>query len=164
MSATRAPDTPLADRGAASLLGLLLVLLILGAMSGLAVGALNGSTVTPITLPSSGPTTTTHPAAGTTTTTVARSTPDAAILAACETDVSTVEDAVQAYQAEDGSLPPAGIAWSRGLLQSWPNGARNFTIRWIGGVIVVTPATGTPARGDAGSPGDPGPATGCFAT
>lgn len=146
----------------AGLLGLLMVLLILGGIAGVAVASVSGSATVPsLTIP-----TTSLAVRGSTTTTTSPSGSGGpggpareALVAACVANVDTLDAAIQAYEAVHGGLPPAGRAWSHGLLQSWPS-SDEYALAWTGASVVVTPARGTPSSGSAGSASL---RTGCYA-
>lgn len=164
----RVQSSDAAERGS-SLLGLLIVVLILGATAAIALWGLGNAsnpTVTgiPSTLPGGGAI-----VAPSSTTTVAQSAGNdasAAATAACLTDYATVSAAVQDYEELNGSPPPSGTAWALAatnggpLLQAWPLGDHHYTIVWNGTTLSVVPAKGVAAHGSSGQSSPP---TGCYA-
>jgi hypothetical protein len=150
------------DQGASSLLGLLTVVLLLGGLAAIALTQ----------LPSTGvgsATTTTHGTGGVTVTTGTESTTTPtsdALIAECVTDYTTVASALTDYETLKGAAPPAGTAWATSkatpgpFVQSWPQGAGRFSIRWTGTSLVVAPVRGAPS---VGSSGTAAPQTGCNA-
>lgn len=153
-----------------------MMLVVLGAMAGIAVAAVNGPaslssiptlptlatvrTTTTTTAPrsTSTSTTTTEPR---TTTTSSPTIVDQALIQECVGDVTSVDSALSAYEATHGSPPPAGTAWAKGILQSWPDGGLTFTLRWTGTEVVVAPVHGRASSGGAGTQSPT--RTGCYA-
>ncbi|MGD0742485.1 MAG: prepilin-type N-terminal cleavage/methylation domain-containing protein [Acidimicrobiales bacterium] len=72
-------------------------------------------------------------------------------VAACDSDARSVEIAVQAYYTESGSWPSATSQLTGGsyaALRSWPNNPSYYVVSLgTGGVVNVTPASGTPGAG-----------------
>jgi hypothetical protein len=139
------------------------VLVILGVTAGIVVSALPSTTS--VTLPTEKATSTTTKTSGPTTTTTTRTIISAAAVAECTADVKTIQLAEQAYAAEHGAPPPAGSAWATAsagggpFLHSWPSAPGQFTVRWTGAALVVTPVHGRAATGT----GTAAPPTGCYA-
>jgi hypothetical protein len=154
-----------------NLIGLLVVIAILGVSAALAFSAFGGGTtgLTSGTLPGLTATTVpgsttgaTTPNAGTTTPTTARVTPAtstpgtvavsrAAAVAACESDATDVETAVQAYAAVHGSATGVTPAQLSPYLQAFPS-SQDYSISVVSGqVMVAAPKTATPVAYD--SPG-----------
>ncbi|MGB7103985.1 MAG: hypothetical protein WBD82_05255 [Acidimicrobiales bacterium] len=113
--------------------------------------------------------TSTGQSAATTTSTTPKSIGTEAQLAAvssCEANYDTVSTAIQTYNAENGSNPPAGPAWATStasggpFLQSWPADPKYFAIVWNGVSISVVPVKGVASHGSMGTSSPP---TGCYA-
>jgi type II secretory pathway pseudopilin PulG len=89
------------------------------------------------------------------------------VASACETDYSSVDEAVQAYFDANLVEPPAGTSWATGharggpYLTSWPDDPGYYDIVWNGQVVSVVPARG---RESFASSGSSSASTGCFAT
>jgi hypothetical protein len=149
-------DTARYGEAGISLVGTLLVVIILGALAGIALSQTTSS-----------PPSTRHGG-----TTVPSTTPkdvgsdaSAASLASCEANFTTVESAVESYLAMNGAKPPAGTAWATAgaggpLLEAWPQVPSQYAISWNGEVLSVVPAHGTPSHGSYGTAT---PRTGCYA-
>jgi hypothetical protein len=90
-----------------------------------------------------------------------------AAVASCEADYVSVSTAVQTYNIENGSNPPAGTGWATltsnfgPFLQSWPSDPKYFTIIWNGAVVEVIPTKGVASHGSTGTSTPP---TGCYAS
>jgi hypothetical protein len=90
-----------------------------------------------------------------------------AAVSSCEADYLSVSTAVQTYNIENGSNPPAGTNWATltsnfgPFLQSWPSDPKYFTIIWSGKSVDVIPAKGAASHGSTGTSTPP---TGCYAS
>ncbi|HEV2427527.1 MAG TPA: hypothetical protein VGS61_04850 [Acidimicrobiales bacterium] len=105
-------------------MGILLTLIILGAMAVLVLRFTTNKTLVP----------------------AAKSAPTAAARAVCEYEVSALNQAVSDYRRLNGSSPPPGRGWAITTvdggpwIQSWPGVAHEFAIGWNGhGFVVTTP-------------------------
>ncbi len=139
-----------------SLVGLLLVVVILGAMAGIAISQTTGSS------PGTGHADTTSPS---TAPQDIGSDAGAASLASCEANFATVESAVSTYLALNGTEPPAGTSWATSgangpILDAWPQVPAEYTISWNGAVLSVVPVHGAASHGSYGTASA---RTGCFA-
>lgn len=143
-----------------AMLSTLVTVIILGVIAGVVIS--EGSHSKP------SPSANLSGAAGTTTTTSPQSIGTDTQLAAvsgCETNFATIATAVQTYSAENGSPPPAGIAWATSsanggpILQSWPSDPQYYSITWNGVVESVVPKKGVASHGTMGTSS---PATGCY--
>ncbi len=152
------------ERGT-SLVGLLVVLVILGGIAAVTVASLPSSTSTLPTLSTTSTAARTAAAGGTTTTT-SPSIPTAALRTECVANVQSVQTAVQTYETLNTAKPPSGTAWATAslhggpFLESWPVAPGDYTIRWNGRTLVVTPARGRAATNSAGTTSPP---SGCDA-
>lgn len=148
-----------------NLIGLLVAIVILGVSSALALSAFGGGGTTGLTTGSL-PGVTATTAAGTTTPTTAGATPatstpttvaattgtlavaHAAAVAACESDATAVETAVQAYAAVHGSAADVTPALLSPYLQAFPS-SPDYSISVVSGVVMVAaPKTATPVAYD----------------
>jgi type II secretory pathway pseudopilin PulG len=88
-----------------------------------------------------------------------------AALSGCASNYLDVSTAVQTYDVENGSMPPAGSAWATStsgggpFLQSWPSDPKYYAIDWNGTTIDVIPAKGVASHGSMGTTTPP---TGCY--
>jgi hypothetical protein len=147
------------ERGA-SMVGLVLVLVILGALVAITLSSNLGTTPSTV-----GDTT---PGASTTN---AASSPSSraneATASGCQANYATVAQAIETYRILNGLDPPAGTTWGSAnanggpFLQSWPSDAKSYAITWNGSILSVIPVHG---RASHGSYGTSSPASGCFAT
>ena len=137
-----------------------MVLVVLGATAAIVVAALPSTSS--LTLPTSSTTS----VGGGTTTSTSRTIVSAAVLAECVADVGLVQGAASAYATINGTPPPAGTAWATAAakggpyLHAWPSAPGQFSVRWSGAAVVVTPVRG---RASTGSAGTATPPTGCYA-
>jgi hypothetical protein len=155
------------ERGA-SVIGLLVVLVVLGATAAIVVSALPSSKS--LTVPTVATTSTTRGPGSTspsgTTTTSSPTILSVALEAACVANVQAVKSAATTYETLNSAKPPAGTAWATATtnggpyLQSWPAATREVSVAWSGTTVVVTPAHG---RSAVGGPGSRTPPTGCYA-
>jgi hypothetical protein len=148
-----------------NLIGLLVVIAILGVSAALALSAFGGGTTGLTATTPPGVTATT--AAGGTTPTTAGATPAtgtpttvaaptgtvavsrAAAVAACESDATDVETAVQAYAAVHGSAANVTPALLSPYLQAFPS-SPDYSISMVSGVVMVAaPGTATPVAYNA---------------
>jgi hypothetical protein len=89
-----------------------------------------------------------------------------AAVSSCEANYDTVSTAIQTYSAENGTNPPAGLAWATStasngpFLQSWPSDPKYYAIVWNGVSISVVPVKGVASHGSIGTSSPP---TGCYA-
>jgi len=139
----------------------LVTVIILGVIAGVVISESSHSKPSPSTnlSGSDATTTTTSPQSiGTDT--------QLAAVSGCETNFTTISTAVQTYSTENGSAPPAGIAWATSssnggpFLQSWPTDPQYYSITWNGVSENVIPKKGVASHGSMGTNS---PATGCYA-
>ena len=126
-----------------SLIAVLVVVLILGVMSAIALG---GGLANP------------QPVASAT---------KGHVASACRSDFNSVAQAVQSYLAGNFAYPAPGRAWALSdkkggpYLTAWPGDPGHYAIVWDGQQVEVIPAHGAASTG---SYGGKAPSTGCFAT
>jgi hypothetical protein len=143
--------------GGASVVGLLLALVILGAMAAIAVSALD-TTVAGVDHPGS--------PAVTTPTIVASGAASAALRAVCVADFEALSAALRVYEVTHGAPPAPGTSWALAgtggarLLATWPSDPGHFRFTWNGATLGVVPRRGTRSVASAG---DPHVASGCDA-
>lgn len=138
----------------------LVTIIVLGVIAGVVVAESSSSKpATSTNVNGSATTTTTTPQSiGTDT--------QLAAVSGCEANFATIAAAVQVYDAENGSLPPAGTAWATSstnggaIMQSWPTDPAYYTITWNGVSESVIPKKGAASHGSVGTSS---PSTGCHA-
>jgi hypothetical protein len=148
------------------MLATLITILILGVMTVIMFNALGGTPSATVTAPTTPGETTTPGSVTTTTPATPAGDAQKAAISACQLNYTAIETALSDYQALNGSLPAAGIAWATATanggpyMQFWPNSAHYYSITWSGAQLSVVPARGAASHGSAGNST---PKSGCFA-